>query len=82
VEAVLEAHPAVAEAAVHARADDEWGEAVAATVVLRRDAEASADDLLAHCRSNLAPFKVPKHLSFADHLPRTPSGKLLRRHLV
>jgi o-succinylbenzoate---CoA ligase len=82
VEGVLEAHPAVAEAAVHARADPEWGEAVVATVVMRTGADAKAEDLLAWCRERLAGFKVPKELSFAASLPRTSSGKLLRRELV
>lgn len=82
VEAVLESHPAVAEAAVHARADPEWGEAIVATVVLAPGATATEAELLTLCRQKLAPFKVPKGLSFVARLPRTPSGKLLRRHLV
>ncbi len=82
VEAVLEAHPAVAEAAVHARPDDEWGEAVVATVVLAPGAAASADELRAHVRTRLAGFKVPKDVGFVGTLPRTPSGKLLRRLLA
>jgi O-succinylbenzoic acid--CoA ligase len=81
VEAVLEAHPAVAEAGVFGRPDPEWGEAVAARIVLRPGQTASAEDLLVFCRANLARFKVPKDLSFSDRLPRTPSGKLLRRNL-
>ncbi|HEX2104195.1 MAG TPA: AMP-binding protein [Solirubrobacteraceae bacterium] len=79
VEGVLESHPAVAEAAVHGRADREWGEAVVATVVLRTDA--SEADLRAHCAARLAPFKVPKAIRFADALPRTRSGKLVRDRL-
>jgi o-succinylbenzoate---CoA ligase len=79
VEAVLESHPAVAEAAVHARGDREWGEAVVATVVLRADA--SQDDLRAYCAARLASFKVPKAIRFADALPRTRSGKLARGRL-
>jgi O-succinylbenzoic acid--CoA ligase len=81
VEAVLAEHPAVAEAAVHARPDPDWGEAVVATVVLRDGMRADPADLLAHCAARLARFKVPKHVRFAAELPRTRSGKLLRRAL-
>ena len=81
VEAVLEAHPAVIEAAVHARPDAEWGEAVVATVVLAGGMTATEEELRAHVRERLAGFKVPKAVAFADALPRTPSGKLLRRLL-
>ena len=81
VEATLLEHPAVTDAAVHSRADPEWGEAVVATVVLRDGATAEPDDLRAHCAARLAGFKVPKTVLFADKLPRTASGKLLRRQL-
>lgn len=82
VEAALAAHPAVAEVAVHPRPDPEWGEAVVATVVLRPGARASAAELREHCRARLAGFKVPKVIEFAEALPRTASGKLLRRALA
>jgi O-succinylbenzoic acid--CoA ligase len=81
VEAALGTHPAVADAAVYGRPDKQWGEAVTASVVLRSGAQASAAELREHCRSVLAPFKVPKALRFVDELPRTGSGKLLRRSL-
>jgi O-succinylbenzoic acid--CoA ligase len=82
VEAVLAEHPAVAEAAVHARPDREWGEAVVATVVLRAGARATAEELRQHAAARLAAYKVPKAIAFADALPRTPSGKLVRRALA
>jgi o-succinylbenzoate---CoA ligase len=81
VEATLLEHPAVADAAVHPRADPDWGEAVVATVVLRDGATVGPDQLRAHCAARLAGFKVPKAVEFAERLPRTASGKLLRRQL-
>jgi len=81
VEAILEAHPAVAEAVVYGRPDEEWGEAVVATVVLRDGMRADPRDLRAHCRASLAGFKVPKTIELAPALPRTPSGKLRRTAL-
>jgi O-succinylbenzoic acid--CoA ligase len=81
VEAVLLEHPAVADAAVHARPDADWGERVVATVVVRDGADVSVEELRRHCADRLAPFKVPKSVEVADVLPRTPSGKLLRGQL-
>jgi acyl-CoA synthetase (AMP-forming)/AMP-acid ligase II len=79
VEAVLEAHPDVVEAAVHGRADPVWGEAVVATVVA--DPGVEADELLAWCGARLASYKIPKDIAFTTTLPRTGSGKLLRKEL-
>ncbi len=81
VEDVLRRHPEVADAAVVGRADREWQEAVTAVVVPRGDHEPSAADLRAHCASALAGHKVPKRFEFVSELPRTASGKLLRREL-
>jgi len=81
VEAALLTHPAVADAGVHGRPDAQWGEAVVATVVLRDGAETEAEELRAHVAAQLARFKVPKEVAFAARLPRTASGKLVRREL-
>lgn len=81
VERVLYEHEAVLEAAVVGRPDPRWGEVPVAFVVLRPDAAATADELLEHCRHQLARFKVPKDVQFLDALPRNPSGKVLKREL-
>ncbi len=81
VEHALVAHPAVAECGVFAVPDDKWGEAVHATVVLRPDAKATEVELIAFVRERVAYFKVPKAVHFADALPKTPVGKIVRRTL-
>jgi O-succinylbenzoic acid--CoA ligase len=82
VEAVLETHPDVLEAAVLGRSDPMWGEAVAAIVVPRSGATLDGESLRAYCAERLARYKVPKQLDIATMpLPRTRSGKLLRRDL-
>jgi o-succinylbenzoate---CoA ligase len=83
VEAVLESHPDVLEAAVLGRPDPTWGEAVAAIVVPRPGAAVEGASLRAYCAERLARYKVPKQLDFTgESLPRTASGKLLRRNLT
>jgi o-succinylbenzoate---CoA ligase len=82
VEAVLEAHPDVLEAAVVGLPDEQWGEAVTAIVVTRVGAAPDGEALRAHCAAALASYKVPKRVVLrGDPLPRTRSGKLLRREL-
>jgi acyl-CoA synthetase (AMP-forming)/AMP-acid ligase II len=81
VEAVLEEHAAVAEAAVVGREDAEWGRAVTAVVVLAPGMRVDPGELRAHCASRLARFKVPKRIDVAESLPRTLSGKLRRTQL-
>ncbi|HWY18064.1 MAG TPA: AMP-binding protein [Solirubrobacteraceae bacterium] len=83
VEAVLESHPDVLEAAVLGREHPTWGQAVAAIVVPRPGAAVEGPALRAYCAERLARYKVPKQLHFTrEPLPRTASGKLLRRNLT
>ncbi|MDG2113305.1 MAG: fatty acid--CoA ligase family protein, partial [Actinomycetota bacterium] len=82
VEAILYEHPAVLEAAVVGVASEEWGERVVAAAVVRDGSGTSADDLVAHAKERLAPFKRPEAVHLMDELPRTSTGKLLRRDLI
>jgi fatty-acyl-CoA synthase len=81
VEDQIYTHPAVKEVAVIATPDPKWIEAVTAVVVLKPGATATANDLVAHARERLAPFKVPKRVEFVADLPRNASGKILKREL-
>jgi acyl-CoA synthetase (AMP-forming)/AMP-acid ligase II len=81
VERVLYEHDAVLEAAVVGRPDERWGEVPVAFVVLRAGESVTADQLIAHCASHLAKYKVPKDVTFIEALPRNPSGKVLKREL-
>jgi len=61
--------------------DARWGEKVTAIVVLKKDASASAEDIIKHCRSLIAGFKAPKEVHFTEALPISPAGKVLKRVL-
>jgi len=81
VEAVLQSHPAVLEAAVFGAPDARWGSVPEAVVVLRPGAAVDADEILAWCRARLARYKTPARIRFADVLPRNAAGKVQRRAL-
>jgi fatty-acyl-CoA synthase len=81
IERVLYEHEAVLEAAVVGRPDARWGEVPVAYVVLTPAATTTPEDLIEHCRRQLARFKIPKAVEFIDALPRNPSGKVLKREL-
>lgn len=79
IEAALHDHPAVADAAVVGVADERWGEACAAFVVV--ESPVSEDELRQHCLERLARFKVPKSFTFVDELPRNSMGKIQKSEL-
>jgi len=81
IEEVLYAHPAIEEAAVIGIPDPYWVEKVHAVVSLKKGAEATAEELIALCKKNLAGYKTPKSVDFIDTLPKNPSGKILKREL-
>jgi len=81
VEQAIQKHPAVAMSAVVGAPDPRWGERVTAIVVLKKGSSATAQDLEQHCRTLIAGFKVPKDIKFADALPISPAGKVLKRVL-
>ena len=79
VESVLLGHPAVLEAAVVGMAHEHWGETVQAVIVLKSGEMVTAEDLVAFARTGLADFKVPRSVRFVDELPKSSTGKILRR---
>src|SRR6516225_2999324 len=81
VEKTLAAHPEVAEASVLGVNDEQYGQRLAAFVVLAPDAAADTDTLKQHVRENLANYKVPREIAILDELPRGSTGKILRAEL-
>ena len=81
IEAALEQHPSIYDVAVFGIPSEEWGEIVHATVVLAPGASLSAEEIMFFGRQHLASYKIPRSVSFTDELPRTGSGKILKRQL-
>jgi acyl-CoA synthetase (AMP-forming)/AMP-acid ligase II len=82
VEKTLAAHPDVAEAAVLGVDDEQYGQRLAAFVVLTPDAQVTVEGLKQHVRDNLANYKVPREIVVLDELPRSNTGKIVRRDLL
>ena len=81
VEDALYQHPAVAECAVIGVPDPTWGEVGRAVVVLREGSAPAPEQLLAFLNGRIAKYKIPKSVVFTDTLPRTTSGKVVKREL-
>jgi acyl-CoA synthetase (AMP-forming)/AMP-acid ligase II len=81
VENALASHPAVAMSAVIGLPDERWGEKVHAVVVRRPNAAVNAEELRQHCRDSIAGYKVPGTIDFADALPISAAGKILKHVL-
>ena len=81
IEAAMEHHPDVIEAAVFGVPSDEWGEDVHAVVVVREGGTMTVEQVQTHAREHLAHYKVPKSVTFSPELPKTGSGKILKREL-
>jgi fatty-acyl-CoA synthase len=81
LEKAMLAHSAVLECAVLPVPDSKWGEVPKALVVLKADARANETELLEHCRSRLAHYKCPRSVEFVEMLPKTGTGKVLKKDL-
>lgn len=81
VEEALFAHPAILEAAVIGVPDEKWGETVRALIVRRGNSPLTAEEVIQHCRANLASYKKPRSVVFIDDLPKLASGKVNKREL-
>lgn len=81
VENILYSHPAVLEAVVVGLPDPKWGESVKAVIVLKPGCIACEEEIIQHCRANIAGFKTPKSIDFFTELPRTGSGKIHKKKI-
>jgi long-chain acyl-CoA synthetase len=81
IEEVLYGHPAVAEAAVIGVKHESHGEEVKAVLALKVGKTATADEIIAFCKEKLAAYKYPRIIEFRDSLPKTATGKILKREL-
>jgi len=81
IENALHSHTKIEEAAVIGIPDPEWGQEPRAVVVLKKAQEATAEEIMEHCRSMLAGFKRPRSVIFVDSLPRNAMGKVLKKEL-
>jgi long-chain acyl-CoA synthetase len=81
IEEVLYSHPSVSLATVIGVRDKIYGELPKAFIVLKEGESTSEEDIIGHCRKNLADFKVPKYVEFRDTLETTPTGKILKQSL-
>ena len=81
IEDSLLANSKVADVAVIGYPDEKWGEAVKAIVVIKEGEELTEEELIQWCGGKIGKFKIPKKVAFTDVIPRTPTGKILKRVL-
>ena len=79
IEDVFYSHPKISEVAIVGIPDEEWGESVKGVVVLKEGEKVSQEELIEHCKKHLGKYKTPKSVDFVDDLPKTDTGKILRR---
>ena len=81
IEEVLNNMPGIIDAAVVGKKDEEYGETVAAFIVLQNRVQVSEDEIKIFCEERMAKYKIPSTIIFIDEIPRTPTGKILKRVL-
>jgi long-chain acyl-CoA synthetase len=81
VEEFLYRHPAIKEVAVYGTSHPEKGETVVAAIVLKEGAVATSEEIISHCREHLAVYKAPTRVDFIAELPKSATGKILKRNL-